>query len=281
MQQTSNTKLVFWVIVLCLIVIAGVLYIFKDHTAPAQTSSQTGTATSTLGSQYGLNEYTDATYGFSFWYPNTLQITKTATQDSASFPGGIATETLQIGSMGGTSVVVVNSPTGTITDEANGHASPIGQTKYFYDSTSGQWMVAYPDSAMEGAVMATTTANVSTRNPSGLLLLPSGRRFDTTIIPLTTTLFLVISDGGGSSFTSQLAQTVGQMGVSVDPSMEGTALQAEENAYTPTETYYKGALTCTDSTDCPTGDSCLQSGPLTAGQQNPKVCVPDGQAVPL
>ena len=36
---------------------------------------------------YGMSEYTDTAYGFSFWYPGALKFTATATQDSASFPG--------------------------------------------------------------------------------------------------------------------------------------------------------------------------------------------------
>jgi hypothetical protein len=66
---------------------------------------------------------------------------------------------------------------------------------------------------------------------SGLIMLPSGRRFDTTIIPLSTTRFLVISDGGGSSFTSQLAQTISQIGASIDTSKQESVLQAESDAY--------------------------------------------------
>ena len=62
-------------------------------------------------------------------------------------------------------------------------------------------------------------------------MLPSGKRFDTTIIPLNTIRFLVISDGGGSSFTNQLAKTVVQKDASVDASVQETALRAEATAY--------------------------------------------------
>jgi hypothetical protein len=130
-------------------------------------------------------------------------------------------------------IYVVNSTAQTITDEQNGHASPIAKTKYFYNSASQQWMVAYPEGMNSGAPVATTTANVSNTTMSGLVMLPSGRRFDTSIIPLSTTIFLVVSDGGGSNATV-LAKTVSLTDVSVDPSILSATLQAETNAYTST-----------------------------------------------
>ena len=38
---------------------------------------------------------------------------------------------------------------------------------------------------------------------------------------------------------------------------------------------------CNNSRDCAAGESCLQSGPLRAGYQNQKRCVPPGYVVPL
>ena len=196
--------------------------------------SQT-TTTTTPPDTYGMTEYTDPTYGFSFWYPSTLTVTASTTDDSTSFPGGTQVERLQVGTLGGAYIAVVDSPESTITDEPNGHASPIAQTKYFYDSASGQWMVAYPEGSQTGTGGATTTADTSKTTIAGLPMLPSSARFDTTIIPLSTTQFLVIGDGGGSSFTSQLAQTVASAGATVDPSAESAALQAEAAAYTATQ----------------------------------------------
>jgi hypothetical protein len=184
---------------------------------------------------YGMSQYKDSAYGFSFWYPNALKVLSTITNDNTSFPGGVAVETLLVGDMGSTSVVVVNSPTSTITDEPANHASPIAQTRYFYDSSSGKWMVAFPQGLNGPGSGATTIANTSKTTISGLFMLPSGKRFDTTIVPLSTTRFLVISDGGGSSFTSELAQTVAQNGASIDAKTETAALQAEAAAYIPNE----------------------------------------------
>ena len=218
----KNYKIVVIVIILILVLVGIWGYVSLPQNV---TTSVLPTNT------YGMSKYTDSTYGFSFWYPSSLQVTSKATQDSISFPGGVAVEALQIGSMGNTSIVVVNSRTSSITDEPANHGSPIAQTKYSYDSVSKQWMVSSPEGTPTGGGSVTPTpANVSKTTMSGLILLPSGRRFDTSINPLSTTQFLVVSDGGGSSFTSELAQTISHAGASVDSSTQERALQAEATA---------------------------------------------------
>jgi hypothetical protein len=224
--MSKNSKFLITVIVIILVVVLVGVYI----SAKKQSTDLIPPPANT----YGLSQYTDPTYGFSFWYPSALKVSLTTTNDSKSFPGGVAVETLLVGEMGSTSVVVVNSSASTITDEPDGHASPISQTKYSYDTTSNQWMISYPEGTPTGQGSATPTpADISKTTISGLYMLPSGKRFDTTIVPLSTTQFLVISDGGGSSFTSELAKTISQNGASIDAEVEATALQAEATAYVP------------------------------------------------
>src|SRR3984893_484465 len=153
-----------------------------------------------------MGRYVDAKYGFSFWYPSALRRTVAAANDEARFPGGVVVEILQVRPAGGISLYVVNPPLSTITDEPNGHAAPIPQTKYFYDASSQRWMVAYPEGTDGNAAPA--PADVSKTTIGGQPMLPSGARFDTTIIPLSTTQFVVVQDGGGSEVTNGLAYTV-------------------------------------------------------------------------
>jgi hypothetical protein len=180
---------------------------------------------------FGMRQYVDAKYRFSFWYPRALQITATIGRDRRSFPGGTNVKTLQVGAPGGISVSVVVSPNQTITDEPNGHAAPIAQTKYFYDAASGRWMVAFPEGDSPFGGGDPKPADVSRMTVGGLPMLPSGARFDATIIPLSTTLFLVVKDGGGSGFTRELAKTVAPAGARIDPSALSAALRAEADAY--------------------------------------------------
>jgi hypothetical protein len=177
-----------------------------------------------------MRQYVDAKYHFSFWYPAALPITAAAANDDARFPGGVTVETVQI-SGGDLSLYVVNSPHSTITDEANGHAAPIAQTKYFYDAASQRWMVAYPEGTDGGGSGAPAPADVSQATVGGQPMLPSSARFDTTIIPLSTTQFVVVQDGGGSAFTNELARTVAAPGAHVDAAVLADALHAEAMAY--------------------------------------------------
>jgi hypothetical protein len=180
---------------------------------------------------YGMRQYVDAKYHFSFWYPRALQITATTGQSRRSFPGGTNVKTLAVGEPGGISISFVVSRQQTITDEPNGHAAPIAQTKYFYDAASDRWMVAFPegDSLFGGG--GPKPADVSKTTIGGLPMLPSGARFDATIIPLSTTLFIVVKDGGGSGFTRQLASTVAPAGARISPAALSAALKAEADAY--------------------------------------------------
>jgi hypothetical protein len=177
-----------------------------------------------------MRQYVDANFRFSFWYPAALPITAAAANDDKSFPGGIVVETVQIAG-GDISLYVVNSPQSTITDEPNGHAAPIPQTKYFFDASSQRWMVAYPEGTDGGGNSAPTPADVSKTTVGGLPMLPSSARFDTTIIPLSTTQFVVVQDGGGSAFTNELARTVAAPGAHVDAAVLADALHAEAMAY--------------------------------------------------
>lgn len=180
---------------------------------------------------YGMRRYSDPAYGFSFWYPAALPIKKSKTSDAASFPGGVEVETIEVGPAGDVVIHIVNSPQSTITDEPNGHAAPIGQTKYFYDASAKRWMVAFPEGTSLVGEGATKPADVSKITIGGLLMLPGGARFDTTIIPLSKTRFFVVQDGGGSGFTDQLARTVALVGARIDASALTAALQAEAAAY--------------------------------------------------
>lgn len=257
-MKNQYGKVWMWtLIVIALLIVGGGVY-FLIH---QQTYSPAGTATTTppvTANTYGMVQYTDSDFNFTFWYPNSWQILPTTTKDTTSFPGGTLVKTLQIGSPGGVMIYIVNSSAQTITDEQDGHASPIAQTKYFYNSASQQWMVAYPEGINSGTSSATTTANVSNTTMSGLIMFPSGRRFDTSIIPLSTTNFLVVSDGGGSNATV-LAKTISLAGGSVSPSVLSVTLQTEANTYTDTNT--KPQACPQIAKECPDGSYVGPTGP--------------------
>ena len=86
-------------------------------------------------------------------------------------------------------------------------------------------MVTYPEGTDGGGSGAPAPADVSKTTIGGQPMLPSGARFDTTIIPLSTTQFVVVQDGGGSAFTNELARTVAAAGAHVDAAALAAALR--------------------------------------------------------
>ncbi len=207
--------------VVCVAVSTAVLS--GAHTASAQPATPSTTPGAVATS--GMKPYTDTKYGFSFWYPGALQITASSANDDASFPGGMMVETVQVGPAGGAAMHVVNAPDSAVTDEPNGHASPIAQTRFFFDAAMQIWMSQAPESMSVRGDGGAKAADMSKKTIGGLPMFASGARFDTTVIPLTQKRFIVVQDGGGSAFTNQLAATVAPAGASVDKPALAAALQ--------------------------------------------------------
>jgi hypothetical protein len=190
-----------------------------------------GVAAASAAQTYGMKQFVDKNYGFSFWYPGSLKVTATASSDTANFPGSTLVETLQIGDSGGVVLHVVNSPQGTITDEPNGHAAPIPQTELFMDAAMQMWMLRYPEGDSAGKQVEAKAIDPSKKTIGGLPMVATGARFDTTIIPLSKTRFVVVQDGGGAGFTAELAATVVAVNAKVSAAVQAKALQAEAAAF--------------------------------------------------
>jgi hypothetical protein len=179
----------------------------------------------------GMKQYVDKNYGFLFWYPGSLKVTATTSSDTASFPGGTLVESLQVGDPGGVVLHVVNSPQGTITDEPKGHAAPIPQTELFMDAAMQIWMLRYPEGDSAGKPVEPKAIDPSKKTIGGLPMVATGARFDTTIIPLSKTRFIVVQDGGGAGFTAELAATLIAANAKISGSVQDKALQAEAAAF--------------------------------------------------
>jgi hypothetical protein len=180
---------------------------------------------------YGMTQFVDKNYGFSFWYPGSLKVTSTTSNDTTSFLGGTLVESLQVGDPGGVVLHVVNSPQGSITDEPKGHAAPIPQTELFMDAAMQIWMLRYPEGDSAGKPVEPKAIDPSKKTIGGSPMVATGARFDTTIIPLSKTRFVVVQDGGGAAFTAELAATVATSGAKVSADVQAKALQAEAAAF--------------------------------------------------
>jgi hypothetical protein len=193
------------------IVVIGVLYFLFAHNAGVATLPKTpvtavaSSSPSVSSHGAGFKSYVDPVFGLYFEYPTAKTIKETTLSDANEFPGATAVKLIQIGTGGEIQVYEVSSPSMTITDEPNNHASPIGQTKYFFDSKTKKMMVAWPEGKDSGDSNATTTAVAIGKTNAGFPIYSSGRRFDTRIIALYSGNFVVISSNGGASDADVMA----------------------------------------------------------------------------
>lgn len=215
---------------LCIVLLAIIVGLVTSRHSGSSVQSGVQSQSPVIVDTHGMVLYSDPSLGFTFWYPGDWDLATTSSHDTKQFPGAVLLKTIRLGPQGGVVAYVVSSAHSTITDEPDGHAAPINQTKYFYDDAAAAWMVAYPEGSPDGSPPSTTTADVTHVTPSGLILLKSGRRFDTSIIPLSLTTFLVVSDGGGAD-ADPLSQTVALVGKPIASSSLSAILADEARAY--------------------------------------------------
>lgn len=163
------------------------------------------------GSIKGMKQYTDTSFGFSFWYPSTWQVivSPQALAFGAQLTNVTVVKKIGLQAPGETypSILIqeAHSTTRTITD--TGGAGPIGPVTYYFDATNHLWMTTPPEG--DGA---TKPADISINTMGGLHMFGGTSRFDTSIIPLSANNFVVIGDNGGAN-----ARVVAQTVVALDP----------------------------------------------------------------
>lgn len=177
---------------------------------------------------FGLKQYSDHDFGFSFWYPGSWEIKESATPYPGRFPNNKVIKYIRVGREGSIYVFEVSSANGSITD--NPGAAPFPPVKYYWDAAGKKWMVSWPQGNTAGKLVADAVASTTARTMSGLPMFWSPSRFDTSIIPLSQNKFVVISDGGGVN-AEFLAKTVTLIGGSIDSPEQTAVLKAEAAAY--------------------------------------------------
>jgi hypothetical protein len=165
-----------------------------SNSAPANTS-----AVSTNISVAGMKQYTDSTFGFSFWYPASMQVTKTQPQsnsssmyDNSTIVNGPNTQVLGVITAPEFTAYEVYSPNMSILSSVD--AGPVGSDydKYFFDTQTHTWMYA-SDGGPTGAAGGTTAADTSNNTMGGLHIFNGYTRFGyKVIIPLSAEDFLAI-----------------------------------------------------------------------------------------
>ncbi len=177
---------------------------------------------------FGLKQYSDHDFGFSFWYPANWEIKEGTAPNPGKFPKNKIVKYIRVGAEGNVYVFEVSSVNGSITD--NPGPAPFPPINYFWDAAGKKWMVAWPEGNTMGQSSAPSPASTTARTMSGLFMFHSPSRFNTSIIPLSQNKFVVISDGGGAN-ADFLAKTVTPIGGSIDSPGQTAALKAEAAAY--------------------------------------------------
>ncbi|MCX6753857.1 MAG: DKNYY domain-containing protein, partial [Candidatus Nomurabacteria bacterium] len=159
----------------------------------------------------GMKQYTDANFGFSFWYPDTWKVQSTAIKNS--YTGGTVQKTLTIAppsvtidpnnGMNGDAITIdeFSSPTREITI-ARDLCSPMSGSsvaahRYYFDTNAHTWMVETPaysgqsekDGSTYNVPASTKAADVSKNTMGGLHMLGAG--CSGYVIPLSAKNFVV------------------------------------------------------------------------------------------
>ena len=222
------------IIIVLLIVIGGGAYIFENQNrnqpvpsnsanSPSTTnvevsspsaSTVPGTVNNSGLSVPGMSEYTDRTFGFSFWYPGSWAVTDPSTKDSyLSLAGGKVVKSIFIGSRNdngdGILIQEFTSSAKSITDNSDcGPADdcPTSLT-YRFDPSIHSWL---SQTTNHGGAITAKVLTTFDNSMGGLHLLKGMARFgDDIIVPLSASNFLVISPGyAGATNQAPLAATV-------------------------------------------------------------------------
>ncbi len=182
------------------------------------SSNQIGlTVTAPTAAQNSATKYTDPTYGFILYYPSTWTLTS---KGAGSRDIGIINFD-NVGPDGGNSIDVTIQAGNKVTTTDN----KFGEVSYFYDNSAGGWMTIGNDGI-------TKPASASYYTVSGLPVFMGTNRWKTTIVPLSTTKFLVIhiTGSGWTAVVDPLTKTVLNVGQNVDLTKLDSVIREELTA---------------------------------------------------
>ena len=97
-------------------------------------------------------QYTDSSFGFSFWYPSDWQVAQVPVQNPSKYPGEMVEKQLNI--TGQQRVITIEEyvlPGSTITDSTGVGACPVcSTTRYYFNFNLHTWMASFPDDTTSG-----------------------------------------------------------------------------------------------------------------------------------
>jgi hypothetical protein len=242
MKKTSQKgSAAAWIIfVLVAVVVVGAIVWYETYyvnrppivsVTSGASSQPAATSSSTAAMQVpGMLEYSDPSFGFSFWYPDGWQVISTPVQEPNKYPGGTIVKELDVeNGMRQITLEEFTSPSSSITDSTGVGACPVcSTTNYYFNSANRTWMVVYPNGSNAGtpAPGVPSRANISTNTIGGLYMLAGSQRFGANVIvPLSPKNFVVVTVDGAIATGSNDAQALAKTIVASDPAA-GTPVSA-------------------------------------------------------
>ncbi len=284
----SDRERVWIPIILVALVVVGTVYFFTGSftkiSSPVVEDDITGTtsnsvsstivATSSQATQASIvvphmTQFTDSTFGFSFWYPSSWTVTQEpvgSADDNGWFQGGTVVKRLNVfgpelpSGAEGVTIEEFHSAGLSITELGQTKsASPVGVDEtIFFDPHTHLWMSKNLTDAPSGNAPAGTISviDVTANNTmGGLHIFYGGKRFGAeSIVPLSANNFLVISTRDVSNPNQRyLVNTV----VATDPSVATPASASMQAQVIQNEAMQYG----------------LVEGPIGDGQTFPAISV--------
>src|SRR3990167_292494 len=153
-------------------------------------NNSTVTQTQATVSVPGMQKYTDADFGFSFWYPSTWTVKSVGTWEG-SWGDGTTVKRIVVGPEGqAITLFEVSSATRSITI-GNPAKSGMEET-YYFDSTLHTWMYKHDGASGSSEKLITEPANVSSNTMGGLHMFTGRGTFGLNIaVPLSARTFVI------------------------------------------------------------------------------------------
>lgn len=210
----------------------------------------------------GMSKYTESSFGYTFWYPNTWIVSEVGVQNQNMYGNGVVQKTLKISN--GVKTVYIDQfhSNGRSIEDTNSTATydNVNDVLYFFDPNSHTWMVNFPtghsignpnsrvwtDMNPQKKTNNPVTANVSNNTMGGLHIFDGAYQMPNPIankiIPLSASNYLVVytsTTADSNDYISLLyglVQTIGATDTSVATPVSEydqiNAIQAEKTAYT-------------------------------------------------
>jgi hypothetical protein len=181
----------------------------------------------------GMKQYTDVSFGFSFWYPSTWTVTEgTYDKDRHPYSGGTVIKSLVVTPPEGSTLdpihlrefvssdkdVIDSSYAGPIDDP------PLYSSKYSFDGKRHLWMTE-SKGTRSSEWSAPEAADISENSMGGLHLFSGTARFGAdTIIPLSAKKFVIADNDNAGASQKPLAATI----VALDPAVADPVSNGEQ-----------------------------------------------------